>query len=307
MIATPHGDNHDLWIDPNDNRRMVQGNDGGACVSFNAGESFSTIYNQNTAQFYHVAVDNEFPYRVYGTQQDNSSIGVPSDTISGAHSRGAIVSWRARARAATSPCIPTTPNIVYVGAVGSSPGGMGALQRCDLASGQIQLINVWPQSVQAECRPREFKYRFPWTYPILLSPHDPNVLYTCGNMAFRSRDEGHSWEAFSPDLTRADESTLLASGGPITLDTSGAEHYATISAFIESPHEAGVFWAGSDDGLVHLSRDNGESMAECHACGFAGADLHLHAGAGPRRCSQALPGRHSPQAGRRGAVSVQDG
>lgn len=260
QVPTPHGDNHDLWIDPNDNRRMVQGNDGGACVSFNAGGSFSTIYNQNTAQFYHVAVDNQFPYHVYGTQQDNSSIAVPSDTISGA------IAWGDCFAAGTGESgyiavHPENPDIVYVGAVGSSPGGMGALQRCDLSSGQIRLINVWPQSISGRS-PAEFKYRFPWTYPILLSPHDPNTLYTCGNVAFRSTNQGHSWETFSPDLTRADESTLVASGGPITLDTSGAEHYATISAFIESPHEAGVFWAGSDDGLVHISRDNGESWQD---------------------------------------------
>ena len=257
LAPTPHGDNHDLWIDPNDNRRMVQGNDGGACVSFNGGESFSTIYNQLTAQFYHVAVDNQFPYHVYGTQQDNSSIAVPSDTISGA------IAWSDCFAAGTGESgyiavHPENPDIVYVGAVGSSPGGMGALQRCDLSSGQIHLVNVWPQSVHG-ASPAEFKYRFPWTYPILLSPHDPGILYACGNIAFRSADEGHSWEPFSPDLTRADESTLVASGGPITLDTSGAEHYATLSAFIESPHEAGVFWAGSDDGLVHISRDDGES------------------------------------------------
>jgi photosystem II stability/assembly factor-like uncharacterized protein len=257
QIGTPHGDNHDLWIDPANNRRMVQGNDGGACVSFNAGESFSTIYNQNTAQFYHIAVDGAFPYRVYGTQQDNSSIAVPSDTNTGA------IAW--------TDCFPTgtgesgyiavhpdDPDIVYVGAVGSSPGGMGSLERCDMSSGHIQLINVWPQSTSG-MSPSEFKYRFPWTYPILFSPHDSGTLYTCGNVAFRSTDEGHSWEAFSPDLTAADEATLVASGGPITLDTSGAEHYATISAFIESPHEAGVFWAGSDDGLVHISRDSGAS------------------------------------------------
>ena len=256
-IATPHGDNHDLWIDPRNNRRMIEGNDGGGCISFNGGESFSTIYNQLTGQFYHAATDNRFPYRVYATQQDNSSISVPSDTISGA------IAWTDCFVAGTGESgyiaiDPQDDNVVYVGAVGSSPGGMGALQRYDHASGQIQLVNVWPEAFGA-IGPKELKYRFPWTYPILFSPHDPNTLYTCANVAFRSTDKGHSWQPFSPDLTRNDPDKLGPSGGPITLDTSGAEHYCTIYSFRESPHEAGLFWAGSDDGLLHLSRDNGQS------------------------------------------------
>ena len=259
-IPTPHGDNHDLWIDPKDNRRMVQGNDGGANVSFNGGLSWSTIYNQLTAQFYTVETDNQFPYRVYGTQQDNSSISVPSDTICGA------IAWGDCYPAGTGESgyiavHPDNPNIVYVGAVGSSPGGTGALQRYDHSTGQIQLINVWPQA-NSGYGADNLKYRFPWTYPILFSPHDPDILYTCGNHAFRSTDEGHSWQPISPDLTRADKSKLKASGGPITKDTSGAEHYATIYTFRESPHEPGVFWSGSDDGLVYLSRDGGENWVD---------------------------------------------
>ncbi len=256
-IPTPHGDNHDLWIDPHNNRRMIEGNDGGACVSFNGGESFSTIYNQMTAQFYHMDVDDQFPYHVYGTQQDNSSICVPSDTVGGA------ITWADCKVVGTgeSGYIAVKPddlNTVYVGAVGSSPGGQGSLQKVDRRSEQIQLVNVWAEDMHGR-GVGEAKYRFPWTYPILFSAHDPNVLYTCGNVAFRSTNGGQSWEAISPDLTRADMSKLGASGGPITLDTSGAEHYATIYTFRESPHAAGVFWAGSDDGLVHISRDGGKS------------------------------------------------
>ncbi|HAJ37835.1 MAG TPA: glycosyl hydrolase [Chloroflexi bacterium] len=256
-IPTPHGDNHDLWIDPRNNKRMIEGNDGGACVSFDAGASFSTIYNQMTAQFYHMDVDDEFPYRVYGTQQDNSSVCVPSDTIAGP------ITWADCEVVGTgeSGYIAVKPddvNTVYVGAVGSSPGGQGALQKVDRISGQIQLVNVWPEDLHGR-GVGEAKVRFPWTFPILFSPHDPNVLYTCGNIAYRSTNGGHSWEAISPDLTRADMSKLGPSGGPITLDTSGAEHYATIYAFRESPHEPGVFMAGSDDGLVHISRDGGAS------------------------------------------------
>ena len=254
-VPTPHGDNHDLWIDPHNAQRMVQGNDGGACVSFNGGETFSSIYNQMTAQFYNITVDNQFPYRVYGTQQDNSSVSVPSNTNDGA------ITWGDCYTAGTGESgyiavHPHDPNLVYVGAVGSSPGGGGALQRYDHRTGHIQLVNVWPEPYGG-IGPKELKYRFPWTFPILFSPHDANVLYTTGNVVFRSTDEGMHWTPISPDLTRADVNKLGASGGPITKDTSGAEHYATIFTFRESPHEAGVFWSGSDDGLVHLSRDGG--------------------------------------------------
>lgn len=260
VIPTPHGDNHALWIDPKNNCRMVQGNDGGACVSFNGGESFSSIYNQNTAQFYHLDTDNEFPYNVYGTQQDNSSIRVPSDALCGA------IGWGDSRGVGTGESgyiavKPDDTNIVYVGAVGSSPGGLGALQRCDQRTGQIQLVNVWPQNYGGDIAPKTFRYRFPWTYPILFSPHDSNVLYTCGNVAFRSTDEGHSWQPISPDLTRNDPTKQEPSGGDVTLDNSAAEIYCTISTFRESAHEPGVFWAGSDDGLVHISRDGGATWS----------------------------------------------
>ncbi len=183
-IPTPHGDNHDLWIDPNNNRRMVEGNDGGACVSFNGGDSFSTIYNQSTAQFYHMDVDDAFPYRVYGTQQDNSSVCVPSDSISGAIAWGdcEVVGTGESGYIAVKP---DDDNIVYVGAVGSSPGGQGSLQRVDRRTGQIQLVNIWPEDLHGR-GVGEARYRFPWTFPILFSPHDPNVLYACGNVAFRT-------------------------------------------------------------------------------------------------------------------------
>ena len=153
---------------------------------------------------------------------------------------------------------PRDPDVVYVGAVGSSPGGGGALQRYDHRTGQIRLVNVWPEH-HGGIGPGELKYRFGWTFPIRFSPHDPNVLYTGGNRVFRSTDEGQNWEPISPDLTRAAADKLGPSGGPITLDTSGAEHYCTLYALAESPHEPGVLWAGSDDGLVHLSRDGGRS------------------------------------------------
>jgi photosystem II stability/assembly factor-like uncharacterized protein len=256
-IPTPHGDNHDLWIDPHNPQRMIEGNDGGACISFNAGDTWSTIYNQLTAQFYRLAVDNQFPYRVYGTQQDNSSISVPSRTNHGA------ITWADCHITGTGESgyiapDPKNPNIGYVGAVGSSPGGGAALQRYDLSTGQIQLVNVWPEE-STGYSPKDQKYRFPWTFPILFSPHDTNLLYTAGNVVFKTTDEGHSWTVISPDLTRNDESKLEVSGGPITKDATGAEHYATISVLVESPLEPGVFWVGSDDGLIHLSKDGGRN------------------------------------------------
>ena len=260
-IATPHGDNHDLWIDPRDNRRMIQGNDGGANVSLNGGASWSSVYNQLTAQLYTVDTDGRAPhYIVYGTQQDNSSIGVPSGSNDGA------VTWDDCRIAGTGESgyvavDPKDRDVVYVGAIGSSPGGGGALQRYDHATGQVRLVNVWPEH-HGGLGPGELRYRFGWTFPIRFSPHDPNVLYAGGNRVFRSTDEGQSWDAISPDLTRADPDKLGPSGGPVTRDTSGAEHYCTLYAFAESPHEPGVLWAGSDDGLVHLSRDAGKSWRD---------------------------------------------
>jgi photosystem II stability/assembly factor-like uncharacterized protein len=260
QITTPHGDNHDLWIDPHNPQRMIEGNDGGACVSFNGGATWSTIYNQPTAQFYHLATDTRFPYHVYGTQQDNSAICVPSRSATGAipysecYPVGSSESGHIQVR-------PDDPNIVYSGAVGSAPGGGGVMLRYDHSARETRIITVWPEAYGG-WGPKDLKYRFQWTYPILISPHDPNVLYCAGNRVFRSTNEGTSWEPISPDLTRNDPEKLGPSGGPITKDTTGAEHYCTIFAFTESPHERGLFWAGSDDGLIHLSRDGGASWEE---------------------------------------------
>jgi photosystem II stability/assembly factor-like uncharacterized protein len=259
QIATPHGDNHDIWIDPNDNRRMVQGNDGGACVSLNAGETFSTIYNQPTAQFYHIATDTRPNYHVYGTQQDNSSLAVPSRVP------GQGIGWRDVYIAGTGESgyiavRPDNPNIVYVGAIGSSPGGGNCLQRYDHSTGQLRLITTWPE-YHAGYGAGTLKYRFHWTYPIVISPHDPDTLYIGGNLVFKSTDEGQTWEPISPDLTRADPETLKPTGGPVNLDAIGAETYATVFSLVESTHEQGVLWAGSDDGLMHLSKDGGKSWS----------------------------------------------
>jgi photosystem II stability/assembly factor-like uncharacterized protein len=258
-LTTPHGDNHDLWIDPHNPQRMIEGNDGGACVSFNGGATWSSIYNQPTAQFYHVTTDSQFPYRVYGTQQDNSAISVPSRSFKGA------ILWQdcypvGSSESGYIAVRPDDPNIVFSGAVGSAPGGGGALLRYDHRTGQVRIVTVWPE-LYGGWGARDLKYRFQWTYPIAFSPHNPNVLYVTGNVVFRSTNDGTSWEAISPDLTRNDVTKMEPSGGPITRDTSGAEHYGTIFAFVESPHQPGVFWAGSDDGLLHLSHDGGRTWS----------------------------------------------
>ena len=259
-VSTPHGDDHDMWFDPANPQRVIQGNDGGACVSFNGGETWSTIYNQPTAQIYRIDVDNRFPYRIYGTQQDNSSIAVPSATEYGA------IPWGMCYAAGTGESgyiavHPENPDLVYVGAVGSSPGGGAPLQRYDRKTRQIRLVTVWPDVASGRA-PADLKYRFNWTFPILFSPHDPGLLYAAGNRVFGSRDEGSSWQLMSPDLSRRDRSKLVASGGPLTKDTSGAEVYATVSTLAESPLTAGLLWAGTDDGLVHVTRDGGENWRE---------------------------------------------
>ncbi len=250
-VQVPHGDNHDLWIDPHDPQRMIEGNDGGACVSFNGGASWSSIYNQPTAEMYHVTTDNQVPYRVYGAQQDNSTITVPSRsalagiTQSDIYDVGGGESGYIAVR-------PDDTNIVYAG------NYLGYLTRYDHRSRQERNIAVWPE-LATGWGAKDQKYRFQWTFPILLSPHDPNVLYVTGNHVFRSTDEGNSWQIISPDLTRNDITKMEASGGPPTRDNTGAECYCTIFAFAESPLKRGLFWAGSDDGLLHISQDGGET------------------------------------------------
>jgi photosystem II stability/assembly factor-like uncharacterized protein len=254
-MATPHGDNHDLWIDPRNNQRMIQGNDGGACVSYTGGTVWSSVYNQPTAQFYHLATDNRTPYTVYGTQQDNSSIAVPS------RSRNIGILWNDCYIAGTGESgyiavRPDDPDIVYVGAIGSSPGGGNCLQRYDNRTKQIRLITTWPEPMSGYGA-IDHKYRFNWTYPIVISPHDPDTIYIGGNLVFKTTDEGQSWQPISPDLSRADPATLQPTGGPVNRDSIGAEVYATVFSLVESPHEPGVLWAGSDDGLMHITKDGG--------------------------------------------------
>lgn len=258
QVQTPHGDNHDLWLDPVDPRRMGQANDGGACISFNGGATFSTVYNQSTAQIYRVDVGREFPFDLYGTQQDNSGIRVPSRSWKGA------IRWPdclelGEAEAGDVACDPLDPRYVYLG--GGGFGHPGPLLRFDQVTEQAQDVAVWVEHFLGT-DPMTHRHRFGWTFPIRFSPHNPGLLYACGERVFRSRDAGMSWEAASPDLSGADPELLKASGGPINKDTSGAEVFCTIHAFAESPISAGVLWAGTDDGLVHVSTDDGAEWRE---------------------------------------------
>jgi photosystem II stability/assembly factor-like uncharacterized protein len=251
VVTIPHGDNHDLWIDPADHDRMIEGNDGGATVTFNGGKSWTTIYNQPTCEFYHVTTDTRVPYRVYGAQQDNTTISVPSRTPLGSIMREDAIEIGG-GESGYIAVRPDDPDVIYAGSY------LGHLTRYDHRTGQARNIMVWPDWTIG-WGAKAARYRFQWTFPIVVSPHDPNTLYACGNRVFRSRDDGTSWEAISPDLTRNDPSKLEASGGPVTKDNTGAEYYCTIFAFAESPLQPGLFWAGSDDGLVHVSRDAGKS------------------------------------------------
>ncbi|RUW03108.1 MAG: glycosyl hydrolase [Mesorhizobium sp.] len=254
QVSTPHGDNHDLWIDPADPTRMIEGNDGGACITFNGGKSWSSIYNQNTAQFYRIDVDSQHPYRIYATQQDNTSISVPSAsewgvitlndcTYPGTGESGFIV------------VDPGDPDVVYCGAIGYSPGGAGALQRYDHRTRQVRLVNVWPEE-STGMAPKNMRYRFAWTFPLAFSPHDRNTLYAGGNHIFRSRDEGSSWTTISPDLSLNDPVRQDYSGG-LTHENFGSEVHATCASVVESWHRKGEIWVSTDDGLVHVTRNDG--------------------------------------------------
>ena len=205
-------------------------------------------------------IDNQYPYRVYATQQDNTSISVPSQTEWGMITFGDST-LPGTGESGFIAVHPEDPNIVYIGAVGSSPGGNGALQRYDHRVRQMKLINVWPEE-STGLAPRDLKYRFAWTFPIIFSPHDSNIIYVGGNHVFKTQDEGMSWECISPDLSRNDIEKLDFSGGPLTRDSAGAEQYATCASVVESVHRKGELWASTDDGLVHVSRNDGATWTD---------------------------------------------
>jgi photosystem II stability/assembly factor-like uncharacterized protein len=259
-MRVPHGDTHLLWIDPRDPKRMIHANDGGAAVSYDRGASWSSINNQPTAQLYHVITDDQFPYRVYGAQQDNTTISIASRSDNGSITRQ---DWYAAAggESAYIAIDPTDPNVTYGG------GYMGEIWRQDRRTGRERNVAValdnydgWPAS--------DVPYRFAWTFPLFFSQHDKSTLYTAAQYLFRSTNGGNSWTKISPDLSRADPRTLGRSGGPIHGDMTGTEWYAMAFAVAESPLVKGLIWAGSDDGLVHLTRDGGATWQNVTPAGL---------------------------------------
>ena len=248
-IPVGHGDCHDLWVNPTNTDIMLQLNDGGAHVSLSGGRSWSTLLNQATAEFYRVFVDNQFPYRVYGPQQDNSTISVPS-----IHTHGItpFQQWYdvAGGEAGHISFDPDNPDIVYAGSIGNR------LTRVDVRTGYARSIKVYPELDLGQAA-RDLKYRFQWNAPVRVDPHDASVLYMTSNQVHRTRNGGQSWETLSADLTRDDDEKQDFPGYPITNDSTTVEVYDTIFSFEISPYTKGHMWAGSDDGLVHVSRDDG--------------------------------------------------
>ena len=247
----PHGDHHDLWIAPNDPTRMIIGDDGGAQVTYDGGETWSTYHNQPTSQFYRVTTDNAFPYRIYAAQQDNSTVRIPHRT------EGRSITdddWESTAggESAHIAVDPENNDIVYGGSYD------GFLTRVNHDKNTVRSISVWPDNPMGHGA-EDMKYRFQWNFPIEFSKHNPDRLYTFSNRVHVTEDEGQSWKVISPDLTRNDPEKLKSSGGPITQDNTSVEYYCTIFAAQESPLKEGLLWVGSDDGLVHVTRNGGET------------------------------------------------
>ncbi|GAB5416735.1 MAG: hypothetical protein Crog4KO_22240 [Crocinitomicaceae bacterium] len=249
----PHGDHHDLWIAPEDPNRMIIADDGGGQVSYDGGGSWSTYMNQPTAQFYRVTTDDHFPYRIYGAQQDNSTIRIDSRAQWGLIGND---NWESTAGGESAHIAPDPKDneIVYGGSYG------GFLTRFNHHTDMNRAINVWPDN-PIGYGAEGMRYRFQWNFPLFFSPHDKNKLYTCSQFLHVSYNGGQNWEIISPDLSRNDSTKLVASGGPITKDNTGVEYYATIFAAIESPFEKDLLWCGSDDGLLHVSKDGGKNWS----------------------------------------------
>ncbi|PTX45124.1 photosystem II stability/assembly factor-like uncharacterized protein [Christiangramia gaetbulicola] len=247
----PHGDHHDLWIAPENSQRMIMGDDGGAQVTYDGGETWSTYHNQPTSQFYRVTTDNAFPYRIYAAQQDNSTVRIRHRTESGSIDESA---WESTAggESAHIAVDPENSDIVYGGSYD------GFLTRYNHENGTVRSVSVWPDNPMGHGA-EDLKYRFQWNFPIFFSPHDSDKLYTASNHLHLTTNEGESWKEISPDLTRNDKSKQKSSGGPITQDNTSVEYYSTIFAAAESPVKEGVLWTGSDDGLIHVSKDGGEN------------------------------------------------
>jgi photosystem II stability/assembly factor-like uncharacterized protein len=250
-IRNQHGDNHDMWIAPEDPNRFIESDDGGAQISFDGGKSWSTEDNQPTAQFYRVSVDNDFPFHIYGAQQDNSTVAIVNRSNSGAITTS---DWHDVGGGESGWVVadPLNSNFVYAGSYD------GLLTRFDTKTGSERNINAWPDNPMGS-GVEAMKYRFQWSFPLLFSPHNPKRLYAGANVLLATTDEGQHWTVMSPDLTRNDKSKQGPSGGPITKDNTAVEYYDTIFTIDESPVKAGVIWVGSDDGLIHVTQDDGKS------------------------------------------------
>jgi photosystem II stability/assembly factor-like uncharacterized protein len=253
-IPTPHGDNHDLWIAPDQPNRMIEANDGGVNVSTDGGASWTRQDNQPTAQIYRLSTDNDFPYRLLGAQQDNSALRIRNrSTGSGIGPRD----WEETAGGESGYIVadPKNPDIVYGGSYG------GLLTVVNHRTEESRDVNPWPDNPMG-WGAADLKHRFQWNFPMFFSPNDPKKLYVASQYLLQSTDGGASWKTISADLTRNDKSKMAPSGGPITRDNTSVEYYGTVFAAAESPKEPGVLWAGSDDGLLHVSRDGGQSWSD---------------------------------------------
>ncbi len=260
-VPTPHGDNHHLWINPLDNNYMINSNDGGANVSLNGGKTWSTQRNQPTAQFYRVITDNQVPYHVYGGQQDNSAIGIANRT----NTQG--ISWKdwysvAGCESAFLAFDEDDPQRIFGGCY------QGIISHWNRDNNTGKSVMQYPE-LRLSGIPRDFKYRYNWNAPIVASPHNPQVIYHVGNMVFKTQNSGESWQVVSPDLTRNDSTRQGPGGGPYTNEAAGGENYNTLMALVESPHEEGTIWSGSDDGLVHLTRDGGATWTNVTPAGLS--------------------------------------
>lgn len=257
QIRPPHGDQHDLWIDPNNPQRMINGNDGGGNVSINGGKTW-TSQDFITTQLYHVMTTSDVPYHVAGAQQDNSTVAVPSDGWGHMQARGPNRGWYYAVGGGESGWItqhPTQPDIFYAGSQGA------LLTKYDRSNGQIRDIQVYPRFFSGEPA-SALPERWQWTFPIMFAPQDPSVMYTCSQHVWKTTDDGQSWEKISPDLTYADPETLGKTGGVITMDMNGPEIYATVFALAPSSHDINTIWAGSDDGKMHITRNGGKTWTD---------------------------------------------
>jgi photosystem II stability/assembly factor-like uncharacterized protein len=250
-VSTPHGDHHDHWINPADSDNMISGNDGGATVTFDGGKTWSSIMNQPTAQFYRVATDNQVPFRIYGGQQDNTTVAIASRSLYG----GIGVSDYYDVGGGESAHVafdPDNPRLVYAGSIN------GTLTEYDRDTELTRIIIPYPQMMFG-MDAKDLRYRTNWNTPVAASPHDWSTIYYGTQYVLKSTDRGATWTAISPDLTRNDPEKQGRNGGPLTPENVGAEYYNTLFYIVESPHEAGTIWAGADDGFLHITRDGGEN------------------------------------------------